>query len=83
MAATGLTLYVTELDIDGFTDEEQLADYQRIFPVFWEHPAVQGITLWGFQAGMWRTEQKAYLLREDGSERPALQWLRQYVAESK
>ena len=35
----GLPIYVTELDIDGPTDEVQLADYQRIFPVFWEHPA--------------------------------------------
>ena len=34
----GLPIYVTELDIDGPTDEVQLADYQRIFPAFWEHP---------------------------------------------
>ena len=39
LASTGLPIYVTELDIDGPTDEVQLQDYQRIFPVFWEHPA--------------------------------------------
>lgn len=79
LAATGLPLYVTELDIDGPTDAQQLADYKRIFPVFWEHPGVHGITLWGFRRGLWRDEQGAYLVREDGSERPALQWLRGYV----
>ncbi|WP_454828057.1 endo-1,4-beta-xylanase [Pseudoxanthomonas wuyuanensis] len=79
LAKTGLPIYVTELDIDGPSDEEQLRDYQRIFPVFWEHPAVRGITLWGFRPGLWREEEGAYLIREDGSERPALTWLRGYV----
>jgi endo-1,4-beta-xylanase len=79
LAETGLPIYVTELDIDGATDAEQLRDYQRVFPVFWEHPAVRGITLWGFRPGMWRTKERAYLVRKDGSERPAMAWLRGYV----
>lgn len=79
LGATGLPVYVTELDIDGPDDATQLRDYQRIFPVFWKHPAVKGITLWGFRPGMWRQEQGAYLVREDGTERPALAWLRSYV----
>ena len=52
---------------------------QRIFPVFWEHPAVEGVTLWGFRPGVWRTEQRAYLIDREGRERPALQWLRTYL----
>lgn len=79
LASTGLPIHVTELDIDGPTDEQQLADMQRIFPVFWEHPGVEGITLWGFRPGVWRTEQRAYLIDREGRERPALQWLREYV----
>jgi len=79
LGETGLPIYVTELDIDGPTDEQQLKDYQRIFPVFWEHPAVKGVTLWGFRPGLWRQKEKAYLVRKDGSERPALKWLREYV----
>lgn len=79
LAGTGLPIYVTELDIDGATDAEQLKDYQRVFPVFWEHPAVKGITLWGFRPGLWRTNERAYLVRKDGSERPALAWLRGYI----
>lgn len=80
LAATGLPIYVTELDIDGATDEAQLHDFQRIFPVFWEHPGVRGVTLWGFRPGLWRTREGANLVRSDGTERPALQWLRSYVA---
>jgi endo-1,4-beta-xylanase len=79
LAATGLPIYVTELDIDGPTDQDQLVQYRQIFPVFWNHPSVQGITLWGYRPGMWRTSQKAYLIQTDGKERPALQWLRAYV----
>jgi endo-1,4-beta-xylanase len=82
MAATGLPIYISELDIDGPTDEVQLADYQRIFPIFWEHPAVKGITLWGFRAGHWRTAQGAYIVLDNGAERPAMIWLQNYVQDT-
>lgn len=80
LAETGLPLFVTELDIDGPSDQVQLNEYQRVFPVFWEHPAVKGVTLWGWRTGMWRTDRQAYLVAQDGvTERPALVWLRSYV----
>jgi endo-1,4-beta-xylanase len=79
LAQTGLDLYVTELDIDGPTDLIQLLDYQRLFPMFWEHPAIKGITLWGYLPGHWRENQGAYLALEDGTEKPALVWLRGYI----
>lgn len=79
LATRGLPIYVTELDIDGPTDAVQLADYQRIFPLFWEHPAVRGVTLWGYRPGHWRTAQGAYIAHENGAERPALVWLQEYV----
>jgi endo-1,4-beta-xylanase len=82
LAATGLPIYISELDIDGPTDAQQLKDYERVFPVFWSHPDVKGITLWGFRPGLWRNRQRAYLIRADGSERPALRWLRDYVRET-
>ncbi|HEY5757019.1 MAG TPA: endo-1,4-beta-xylanase [Steroidobacter sp.] len=74
-----LPIYVTELDIDGNDDPVQLAGYQKIFPVFWEHEAVRGITLWGYRPGHWRTAQGAWLTYENGAERPAIQWLQRYV----
>lgn len=75
----GLPIQITEMDVDGPTDDEQLAEYQRIFPTFWEHPAVEGITLWGWKPGMWRTEEKAYIVHSNGEERPATPWLRNYL----
>ena len=88
-AATGLPVMVTEMDIDGavFVDPNwiqddalQLSEYQRVFPLFWEHPAIVGVTLWGWRPGLWRDTEMAYLQDIDGTERPALQWLRHYVA---
>ena len=77
-SSTGLPIYISEMDIDGPTDAQQLAEYQRLFPLFWEHPAVVGITLWGYRPGMWRDAQGAYLVLADGTERPAMTWLRTY-----
>ena len=85
LAETGLPIYITELDIDGvlagvLNHEVQLAAYQRIFPVFWEHPAVKGVTIWGYvQNNHWRNQQGAWLKYLNGGERPALQWLIRYV----
>lgn len=77
VAATGLPIHITEMDVDGPTDREQLDSYRRIFPVFWEHEAVEGVTLWGFRPGLWR--ESAHLVEEDGTERLALKWLRCYL----
>ncbi len=90
LAETGLPIQVTEMDVDGnptlsdlisdaLSDQNQLDDMQRIFPALWEHPAVEGITLWGWKPGLWRTEQEAYLVRANGEERPALLWMREYI----
>ncbi len=79
LVATGLPVYISEFDINEANDSTQLANYKIYFPLFWENPGVKGITLWGYvQGDVWKTD--AYLIRYDGSERPALQWLRKYVA---
>lgn len=80
IAATGVPLYITEMDVDGPTDAAQLNDMQRLMTLFWEHPSVQGVTLWGYLPGMWRTAQGDYLAYSNGAERPALTWLKGYVA---
>jgi endo-1,4-beta-xylanase len=64
LAATGVPIMVTEMDIDGGTaaapdDALQLSEYKRIFPIFWQHPSVIGVTLWGYRPGMWRSDQGA------------------------
>jgi len=84
LAATGLPVYISEFDLGNYgdsgtpNDAVQLRLYQKIFPVLWNHPGVQGITLWGYvENSMW--QNTCYLVRADGSERPALQWLRTFL----
>lgn len=81
LAETGLPIMVTEMDIDGGlndpTEQDQCNEYQRIFPAFWEHPGIIGITLWGWRPGMWITD--GLLINTNGSERLAMQWLSAYV----
>jgi endo-1,4-beta-xylanase len=54
LAATGIPIEITELDLDGLPvngvpgDEMQLRYYRKVFPTFWEHPAVTGATHIGF-----------------------------------
>jgi GH35 family endo-1,4-beta-xylanase len=86
LAATGLPIQITELDIDGTAaggvpgDEVQLADYRRVVPTFWEHPGVEGITLWGWrQPFHWRNAQNAPIVLSDGTLKPAGHWLFNYV----
>lgn len=89
LAGTGLPIQITELDIDGFpsgsdaqSDQTQLDEFERIFPLMWEHTSVEGITLWGWRDGHWRSDQEAYIMRPNEEERPALTWLRSYVEET-
>ena len=79
LGSTGLPIQATEMDIDGPTDGKQLLDYRKIFPIFWNHPSVEGITLWGFRPGLWRNDEMAYLITPEGEERPSLVWLRDFV----
>lgn len=79
LTATGLPVYISEFDISEALDATQLQDYQTYFSMFWENPGVKGMTLWGYMQGyVWRTE--AYLIRSNGTERPAMAWMRIYVA---
>jgi endo-1,4-beta-xylanase len=76
--ATGLPIQISEYDVNIADDTQQRDKYMSQFPVLWAHPGVQGITLWGYrQNAIWRTD--AYLVRADGSERPAMTWLKGYM----
>jgi endo-1,4-beta-xylanase len=77
LAQTGVPIYVSELDMTG-DDSTQLARYQRLFPGLWTHPGVAHVTLWGYIEGQtWVAN--SHLVRRDGSERPAMVWLKNYV----
>lgn len=81
LAATGLPILISEYDLNFSSDSEQRAKYESQFPVLWGHYGVHGVTLWGYRQGqIWRTD--AYLVRTDGTARPALDWLKTYVKEN-
>ncbi|HEV7606848.1 MAG TPA: endo-1,4-beta-xylanase [Steroidobacteraceae bacterium] len=81
-ATLGLDVYVSELDIVGSGgDAAQLAKYQDVFPAFWNHASVKGITLWGYIVGQtWR--DGTGLVTTAGVERPAMTWLKGFVSGS-
>ncbi len=86
LAATGIPIDITELDLDGLPvngvagDEMQLRYYRNVVPTFWEHPAVGGITLWGWRApNHWRNAQNAPIALSNGTLKPAGAWLFDYV----
>ncbi|MBN1308522.1 MAG: endo-1,4-beta-xylanase [Chitinispirillaceae bacterium] len=84
LATAGLPIYSTELDLAG-SDQEQLDWYKKIFPIIWEHPAIKGVTLWGW-TDSWLlhiSNPRDARLIINGQERPALKWLREYVAAHK
>ena len=78
LAATGVPIYLSEYEVDRADDSQQAQIFQEQFPLFWEHPSVAGVTLWGYiQGQIWKSN--AYLIRSDGSMRPAMEWLMDYV----
>ena len=84
LGATGLPVYISEFDLGNVgntgtaDDAQQLQLYKKIFPILWKHPAVKGITLWGYlQDQMWQAT--CFLVNADGTSRPAFQWLVQYI----
>src|SRR5690606_38634021 len=79
LAATGLPIYVSELDVDLADDARQANVMRDLFTVFWNHPSVVGVTHWGHLQGS-MFQPNAYLIRSDGTSRPALDWLDCFVA---
>lgn len=81
LAATGLPVYVTELDISGNPagdEDSQYLMYREKFPVLWEHESVAGVTLWGYVSGAtWKTGTG--IVESNGTERKAMKWLRSYM----
>lgn len=78
---SGLPVYVTELDLKGnpATEAGQLSTYKALFPILWNHPAVAGITLWGYVEGSTWSAGTG-LLNSTGTERSAMTWLKSFMA---
>ena len=78
IATLDVAIYISEYDIEQTNDNQQLKVMQEQFPLFYEHPSVVGITYWGYIVGRtWRTGTG--LMSENGTPRPALDWLMDYL----
>jgi hypothetical protein len=73
LAKTGLPITSSEFDLRG-DENTQLNRYKTYFPIFWEHPAIIGVTLWGYT-----TNWGGAIIMSGGREYAALKWLRTYV----
>ncbi len=79
MATGGVPIYVTELDISADNENLQKTRYETLFPVYWEHPNVAGVSLWGYISGeTWATNTG--IQSANGVDDPALTWLKSYMA---
>ncbi len=75
----GVPIYISEFDLDIADDTQQRNKMAELFPIFWSNAAIQGITFWGYVQG--RTWiPNSHLIRSDGSERPAMVWLKDYLS---
>ncbi|WP_308365648.1 MULTISPECIES: endo-1,4-beta-xylanase [unclassified Microbulbifer] len=78
VAALGLPIYISEYDVNHADDQRQLQIMQEQFPMFFSHPSVAGITLWGYVVGgTW--VPNSGLIRSDGTHRPAMTWLMNFL----
>ncbi|WP_019602342.1 endo-1,4-beta-xylanase [Teredinibacter turnerae] len=74
LAATGLPIYITELDVDFADDARHAQRLAGLFEIFWDNPSVVGVTHWGHLRGeMWR--ENGYLIDRDGSLRAGMSWI--------
>lgn len=81
MAATGLPILISEYDIASADDNTQATKYKDHITVMWNHPAVAGITVWGYLNGATWISNSG-ILNSNGTERPAMTWLKTFIAEN-
>ena len=78
--ALQMPMYSTEYDIGTSDDQKQKKQYSDQIKYMWEQDYVAGITLWGFIYGAtWTTDGNSGIIR-NGQDRPAMTWLREYMA---
>jgi GH35 family endo-1,4-beta-xylanase len=78
VAALGLPIYISEYDVARTNDQEQLNIMRTQFPLFYNHPSVAGITLWGYVVGATWVNGSG-LIQSNGTPRPAMTWLMNYL----
>jgi len=80
---TKLPLFISEYDIGTDNDALQLQRYKEQIPEFMNAEYVAGITLWGYIYGStWTTNGNSGIIK-NGVDRPAMTWLKEYMANNK
>lgn len=75
-----MPMYSTEYDIGTSDDDHQLQQYKNQIKYMWESDYVAGITLWGYIYGAtWTTDGNSGIIK-NGVYRPAMTWLKEYMA---
>ncbi|MBO7045512.1 MAG: endo-1,4-beta-xylanase [Prevotella sp.] len=75
-----MPMYSTEYDIGTEDDKLQEKRYKEQIPYMWEKDYCAGITLWGYIYGAtWTTDGNSGIYK-NGKERPAMTWLKEYMA---
>ena len=81
--ALKMPMYISEYDIGDTNDANQKKNYEQHIPVMWEADYCAGITLWGWMYGnTWIEgdgEKGISGIVKNKKERPALEWLREYM----
>ena len=75
--AVKIPMYITELDIDVADDTQQKNQYKNIFPMMWEADYCAGVTIWGYIYGATWVDNSGLI--RNGSDRPAMTWLKDYM----
>ncbi|MBN2718062.1 MAG: endo-1,4-beta-xylanase [Deltaproteobacteria bacterium] len=77
IADLGLPVYISEYDVDVQDDNRQRQVMEEQFKLFYTHPSVKGITLWGYIYGSTWVDHSGLI--RDGNFRPAMTWLMDYL----
>ena len=78
--ALKMPMYSTEYDIGTTDDKLQLQRYKEQIPYMWEAEYCAGVTLWGYIYGTTWTDDGNSGIIKNGKDRPAMTWLREYMA---
>ena len=78
--ALKMPMYSTEFDIGTTDDQKQYNQYKNLIPLLWEKDYCAGVTLWGYIYGStWTTDGNSGIIK-NGKDRPAMEFLREYMA---
>ena len=78
--ALNMPMYSTEYDIGTDNNNQQLQRFKEQIPYMWEADYCAGVTLWGYiRHHTWTTNGNSGIIEENGTDRPAMEWLRTYM----